>query len=347
MKCFYKRGRSECTKPVISICSNCKTQEYYCKRHGRHHSLHTKHNILSILSLGLNYFKKEIKACIRNIATNTDAVISEIRRTSLNAIVQLKIVNKNVENIEELTLKPYNTNRITFLIEQARQINCEMSESPIETSEKLKTLLKDKEDIIENQNSQIENQNNQIENQKNQIENQKNQIENQKNHIENQNNQIENQKNLIEKQKNQIENQNNQIENQKNRIEKQINQIENQNNQIEIQNNQIENQKNLIEKQNNQIEKQNNQIEIQNNQIENQKKVNKKNKRKIQKSKIENLSSQVKALEENQIIKQSHQRTLSQPATTRHNLIQTHQEEMNKPDHLLSGSGTDKKVLTA
>ena len=119
MKCFYKRGRSECTKPVISICSNCKTQEYYCKRHGRHHSLHTKHNILSILSLGLNYFKKEIKACIRNIATNTDAVISEIRRTSLNAIVQLKIVNKNVENIEELTLKPYNTNRITFLIEPA------------------------------------------------------------------------------------------------------------------------------------------------------------------------------------------------------------------------------------
>ena len=100
MKCLYKRKQKECEKSAIYICNDCQTQFFYCKRHGDQHSAHTKHNIASIWSSGLSKFKKEIKTCINDIATKTEAVIAEIRRTSLRAIIQLKETNKNVNKIE-------------------------------------------------------------------------------------------------------------------------------------------------------------------------------------------------------------------------------------------------------
>ena len=145
MKCFYKRGQNECTNSAIYICANCQNQVFYCESHGEDHSIHTGHEIISIGNSGLSKFKKEIKACINNIAKNADAVISEIRRASLTAIITLKRVNKNVKNIEELALKRFDANRVSFLIEQAKLIDHVMNESPIQTSERLSSELANKE----------------------------------------------------------------------------------------------------------------------------------------------------------------------------------------------------------
>ena len=155
MKCFYKRGQKECTNSAIYICADCQNQVFYCESHGEDHSIHTGHEIISIRNSGLSKFKKEIKACINNIAKNADAVISEIRRTSLSAINQLKRANKNVKNIEELALKRFNANRISFLIEQAKQIDLEMNESPIQTLERLSSVLANKEREISSLSTEV------------------------------------------------------------------------------------------------------------------------------------------------------------------------------------------------
>ena len=148
MKCTYKRGDKDCKKSAIYVCSGCQTQEFYCRRHGEAHEVFTKHEIVKIGSSGLSLFKKEIKAYINSITKDAEAIITVIRKTSMNAIIELKKVNKNVKCIEELALKPFDENRISFLIQQAKQINLEMSESPIQTSERLSNVLVDKETEI-------------------------------------------------------------------------------------------------------------------------------------------------------------------------------------------------------
>ena len=155
MNCSYKTGNNLCQKSGIYTCTSCKNQALYCEEHVEGHNIHTSHEITLIRSTGLSYFKKEIKDCINSIAKNADAVIAEIRRASLNAIFQLKNVNKNIKRVEELTLKSFDLKRISFLIEQARQIDHEMNESPFETSEKLSNMLKSNEIIIQNHQREI------------------------------------------------------------------------------------------------------------------------------------------------------------------------------------------------
>ena len=118
MKCFYKTEQFECQKSVKYTCADCQIQKYCCEEHGRDHKLHTNHNTVLIWSSGLSQFKKEIKACIKNIANDANAIMAEIRQTSLKAIIQLKTFNKNVKKLEDLRLKQYDANRIHFLIEQ-------------------------------------------------------------------------------------------------------------------------------------------------------------------------------------------------------------------------------------
>ena len=170
MDCSYKTGHKQCTKPSIYTCDSCKNQAFYCEKHGEAHNFHTGHKITSIRNSGLTYFKKEIKACIKSIAKNADAVIAEIRKASLNAIFQLKKANKNIKRIEELTLKPFDSNRISFLVEQARQIDHEMNESPFETSERLSSILKSNEILIQNNQRQIHTLNTEVKTLKGQLE---------------------------------------------------------------------------------------------------------------------------------------------------------------------------------
>ena len=89
MKCSHKKGQKECKYPVSFTCFTCKIPEYYCKRHAGEYNIENKHEIISI-QFDLCYLKMKIKSCISNIAQNTDAIITEIRRISLKTITQLK-----------------------------------------------------------------------------------------------------------------------------------------------------------------------------------------------------------------------------------------------------------------
>ena len=78
MKCFYKKGKKECSHPAEYTCSSCHHQEFYCKRHAGDHFIDYKHEI-NLIESDLSYLKKQIKSCISIIAKSTDYVVSEIR----------------------------------------------------------------------------------------------------------------------------------------------------------------------------------------------------------------------------------------------------------------------------
>ena len=125
---MYKEETSKCKSFSTHACNNCKTFELYCKHHGGVHCMDTNHEIIPIKKVGFRFFKHHVKSCISNIAKNTNSVIDQLRRTSLNAIRQLKQVNKNIKNINELKLHFYDPQRISFLVEQASHISLKMNE---------------------------------------------------------------------------------------------------------------------------------------------------------------------------------------------------------------------------
>ena len=155
---MHKKKQKECNKFGTHTCIDCQYQVLYCKKHAYAHAAKSDHKNIELL--GLMYFKKQIKATINSIAKYTSDVIAEIRKTSLTTIINLRKVNKNVKSLNELTLQKYDAKRISFLVEQARDIDKKMDETPIETAEKLKNLLYKNEAEIASQqkdNEQLKN----------------------------------------------------------------------------------------------------------------------------------------------------------------------------------------------
>ena len=152
MKCMYNEGLKKCKHPGTYTCVDCKIQLFYCKLHAGGHIIDTNHKTIEIS--GLKYFKTQIKASISKIAQYTNDVIAEIRKASLRVVIDLKILNKNAKNIDELTLKSYDSKRISFLVEQARDIDKIMNETPKEATERLNKLLNEKEAIITRQQNE-------------------------------------------------------------------------------------------------------------------------------------------------------------------------------------------------
>ena len=218
MKCVYKRREKECSHSTKYICSTCQPQEFYCKKHAGHHSLKYKHEVNEI-RFDLGYIKKQIKSCISRIAKETDYVISEIRRTSLKAITELKSLNKNVKTLNDLKITSYDTKRISFLFEQASCINQKMDETPYEKIEDLLNLLKEKDTLIASQKNEavkltnlvqqkeafIINQNNDSEKISNLLKQKEAFISNQKNEAERLSNLLQQKEALIGNQKNETE----------------------------------------------------------------------------------------------------------------------------------------------
>ena len=64
--------------------------------------------------------KQQIKACISSISQSTSYIIAEIRKTSFNAITQLKQVSKNLKDINELMFHVYDPKKISLLVEQVK-----------------------------------------------------------------------------------------------------------------------------------------------------------------------------------------------------------------------------------
>ena len=162
MKCMHIRAQKECKKFATHTCSDCKPQELYCKKHGMSHCTINQHQILLIEGLGLKQVKLKIKACISKITQNTNSIITELNRSSLNAISQLKKINQNVKSLKKFTRKTYDAKRISFLVQQARDIGQKMDETPFEIIEKLSGLLQEKENLIASQNNDIQYLNTQI-----------------------------------------------------------------------------------------------------------------------------------------------------------------------------------------
>ena len=108
---MYKKGSTECTDSSILTCNECRIQVFLCQAHVGAHIVDTNHK--NFEKLGLIHFKKQIKNSISNIVKYASDAITEIRRTSLNTIIHLKQVVKNVKNIDELTLKSFDAERIS------------------------------------------------------------------------------------------------------------------------------------------------------------------------------------------------------------------------------------------
>ena len=149
MECIYKEGLKECKSYATHTCGDCQYQVLYCKQHAGSHFVDTNHKNIGLID-GV-YFKTQIKISISNIAKYTNDVIAEIRKTSLNTINQLKQANKNVNSIYELDLKSYDTKRISFIIDQVRDIDKKMDETPNETAQMFSTIFAEFEGTIENQ----------------------------------------------------------------------------------------------------------------------------------------------------------------------------------------------------
>ena len=146
---MHKKKQKECNKFGTHTCIDCQYQVLYCKKHAGKHVVKSDHKNIELP--GLMYFKKQIKATINSIAKYTSDVIAEIRKTSLTTIINLRKVNKNVKSINELTLKEYDTKRISFIIDQVRDIDKKMDETPNETAQMFSTIFAEFEGTIENQ----------------------------------------------------------------------------------------------------------------------------------------------------------------------------------------------------
>ena len=148
MKCMYKEGQTECTASGTFTCNDCQILVLYCETHAGIHFMKTAHK--NFEALGLKHFKKQIKTSISNIVKYTSDAITEIRRTSLSIIINLKQVIKNAKNIDELTQKLHDAEKVSLFIQQVRNIDKKMNEVLQESTEKLNIR---KEEL----NSQIEN----------------------------------------------------------------------------------------------------------------------------------------------------------------------------------------------
>ena len=137
MKCTHKQGIKNCENPGTHACITCQPLHLYCSKHGGGHYIETNHKIILIENIDPKILKQQIKSCISNIAQHTNSVISEIRRISLNTINQLKQINKNVNDINQLSLHSYDPKRISFLLKQVNKINQKMNEKPDEITENL------------------------------------------------------------------------------------------------------------------------------------------------------------------------------------------------------------------
>lgn len=119
MKCMFKQGNIKCEEIGTHTCDTCKTTGLYCDSHSGMHYITMKHNMIPI-EMPYSKVKQQIKACISSISQSTSYIIAEIRKTSFNAITQLKQVSKNLKDINELMFNVYDPKKISLLVEQVK-----------------------------------------------------------------------------------------------------------------------------------------------------------------------------------------------------------------------------------
>ena len=156
MKCFYQDRESECSNSPVVICADCQNQVSFCTLHIGAHIIETAHKVLAVEQSRSIILKKAIKTCINKISQDFNDIIAEIKRISLASIIELKKINKNAKNIDELILKFYDAKRISFIIDQIRHLNQPNSESPNEIITKLKAIISEKQSIISDQKDENE-----------------------------------------------------------------------------------------------------------------------------------------------------------------------------------------------
>ena len=137
--CSDLKDQDECKNYATHSCDDCLIQDVYCKYHSDAHYLHFHSKVYEIS--GLRTFKKQIKACIINIANDSSIVMAEIRRVSINTITQLKQANMNVKNINDLKLISFDTKKNSLLIEQAKDIDMKIEDTTFQNIENTSNLL--------------------------------------------------------------------------------------------------------------------------------------------------------------------------------------------------------------
>ena len=113
-------------------CLICSGSKVFCGEHGLQHKRVLNHKTCFIddcEQIG-NNLKTKVKQCIVKIAEDANQIISEIRKSSKEAIMNLKALNQNTKNLFEFNELKFNPKRVEFMKKEAKMMIHE-SKKPI------------------------------------------------------------------------------------------------------------------------------------------------------------------------------------------------------------------------
>src|SRR5574343_438759 len=155
MECFYNKQEKNCLKNAKYTCDQCSHITNNCRKHAGCNGIDIGYTFKLIEINLLISFKKKLKDCIKSITDDTYQIINEIKLSSKQFIHQIKEMNKNIKNVQEIHIMTIDPKRFSFIQQQVKLLSEKLIENPYEKSKQLSSLLNHKSDIIINQNREI------------------------------------------------------------------------------------------------------------------------------------------------------------------------------------------------